>query len=157
VEVHTSYANRRAGQHRSAFKDKPCHVNCDCGRFLEIGYNIFREYKKTEQGFEPVPKANVDFGASITPSRRLRSMRFLRAGRAAKYKAKTAIDTFVYRAGDLLQAVLVVAGSHLAFTMRQYALMNVACALISIGVLLAIDREDWTCWWRIPAHAAIGV
>ena len=50
---------------RSAFKDKPCHVNCDCGRFLEIGNNVFMQYKKTEQGFEPLPKANVDFGGGL--------------------------------------------------------------------------------------------
>ena len=25
----------------SAFKDQPCHVNCDCGRFLEIGNSVF--------------------------------------------------------------------------------------------------------------------
>jgi alanyl-tRNA synthetase len=50
---------------RSAFKDKPCHVNCDCGRFLEIGNNVFMQYKKTEQGFVPLPKANVDFGGGL--------------------------------------------------------------------------------------------
>jgi hypothetical protein len=66
---------------------------------------------------------------------------FLRVGRAAKYKAKTAIDTFFYRAGDLLQALLVIAGTNLAFTIRQYALMNVGCALLSLGVLFAIDWE----------------
>ena len=29
---------------RSQWKDAPCHVNCDCGRFMEIGNNVFMEY-----------------------------------------------------------------------------------------------------------------
>ena len=66
---------------------------------------------------------------------------FLRFGRAAKYKAKTSIDTFFYRAGDLLQALLVVAGTNLAFTVQQYALLNMMCALASLGVVFAINRE----------------
>jgi alanyl-tRNA synthetase len=49
----------------SVFKDKPCHVNCDCGRFLEIGNSVFMEYVKTETGFEPLPKKNVDFGGGL--------------------------------------------------------------------------------------------
>jgi AAA family ATP:ADP antiporter len=67
---------------------------------------------------------------------------FLRFGRAAKYKAKTAIDTFFYRAGDLLQAFLVIAGTNFAFTLKDYALFNMACALVSLGVVFAINREQ---------------
>ena len=50
---------------RSAWKDEPCHVNCDCGRFVEIGNNVFMEYVKTENGFEKLPKPNVDFGGGL--------------------------------------------------------------------------------------------
>lgn len=42
-----------------------CHPNCDCGRFLEIGNSVFMEYLKTEQGFEKLPKQNVDFGGGL--------------------------------------------------------------------------------------------
>jgi alanyl-tRNA synthetase len=42
-----------------------CHPNCDCGRFLEIGNNVFIEYIKTENGFEKLPKKNVDFGGGL--------------------------------------------------------------------------------------------
>lgn len=42
-----------------------CHPNCDCGRFLEIGNSVFMEYIKTEQGFEKLPKQNVDFGGGL--------------------------------------------------------------------------------------------
>lgn len=42
-----------------------CHPNCDCGRFLEIGNSVFMEYLKTENGFEKLPKQNVDFGGGL--------------------------------------------------------------------------------------------
>jgi alanyl-tRNA synthetase len=42
-----------------------CHPNCDCGRFLEIGNSVFMEYVKTEDGFEKLPKQNVDFGGGL--------------------------------------------------------------------------------------------
>ncbi|MBT6334649.1 MAG: alanine--tRNA ligase, partial [Candidatus Magasanikbacteria bacterium] len=49
----------------SEWKDEPCHVNCDCGRFLEIGNNVFMEYQKTENGFVPLSQKNVDFGGGL--------------------------------------------------------------------------------------------
>jgi alanyl-tRNA synthetase len=42
-----------------------CHPNCDCGRFMEIGNSVFMEYVKREQGFEKLPKQNVDFGGGL--------------------------------------------------------------------------------------------
>ncbi|OGH64349.1 MAG: hypothetical protein A2821_03185 [Candidatus Magasanikbacteria bacterium RIFCSPHIGHO2_01_FULL_41_23] len=42
-----------------------CHVNCDCGRFLEIGNNVFMQYHRTESGFELLPQTNVDFGGGL--------------------------------------------------------------------------------------------
>jgi alanyl-tRNA synthetase len=42
-----------------------CHPNCDCGRFIEIGNSVFIEYIKTENGFERLPKQNVDFGGGL--------------------------------------------------------------------------------------------
>lgn len=49
----------------SSFRNQPCHVNCDCGRFMEIGNSVFMEYKKTASGFEPLPQKNVDFGGGL--------------------------------------------------------------------------------------------
>lgn len=49
----------------SEFKDQVCHVNCDCGRFFEIANSVFMQYKRTESGFEPLPKQNVDFGGGL--------------------------------------------------------------------------------------------
>lgn len=42
-----------------------CHPNCDCGRYMEIGNNVFMEYLRTESGFEKLPEQNVDFGAGM--------------------------------------------------------------------------------------------
>ncbi|MEK7101454.1 MAG: alanine--tRNA ligase [Patescibacteria group bacterium] len=42
-----------------------CHPNCDCGRFMEIGNNVFMTYKKTESGFVPLEKKNIDFGGGL--------------------------------------------------------------------------------------------
>jgi len=42
-----------------------CHPNCECGRFLEIGNSVFMQYKKTDKGFEELPKKNVDFGGGL--------------------------------------------------------------------------------------------
>lgn len=42
-----------------------CHPNCDCGRFMEIGNNVFMEYIKRSGGFEKLPKQNVDQGAGF--------------------------------------------------------------------------------------------
>lgn len=49
----------------SEWKDVPCHVNCDCGRFIEIGNNVFMQYIKTDKGFEVLPQKNVDFGGGL--------------------------------------------------------------------------------------------
>lgn len=49
----------------SIWKDEPCHVNCDCGRFIEIGNSVFMEFKKTENGFEKLAQKNVDFGGGL--------------------------------------------------------------------------------------------
>jgi alanyl-tRNA synthetase len=50
---------------KSAWASEPCHVNCDCGRFLEIGNNVFMQYKKTVSGFEELPQMNVDHGSGL--------------------------------------------------------------------------------------------
>lgn len=42
-----------------------CHPNCDCGRFMEIGNSVFMEYIRTANGFEKLPKQNVDFGGGL--------------------------------------------------------------------------------------------
>lgn len=50
--------------HNPEYGEK-CHPNCDCGRFLEIANSVFMAYKRTENGFEPLSKPNVDFGGGL--------------------------------------------------------------------------------------------
>lgn len=52
-------------EHDSAFGEH-CHPNCDCGRFMEIGNNVFMAYKKVAEGqFEPLEKPNIDHGSGL--------------------------------------------------------------------------------------------
>ncbi len=57
-------ANLQLHEH-SQWKNQPCHVNCDCGRFFEIGNSVFMEYQKTDTGFESLKQKNVDFGGGL--------------------------------------------------------------------------------------------
>ena len=49
----------------SKWKNEPCHPACDCGRFLEIGNNVFMQFIKTKDGFEPLKNKNIDFGGGL--------------------------------------------------------------------------------------------
>lgn len=50
----------------SQWKNETCHPNCDCGRFLEIGNNVFIQYKKADDGsLNELPAKNVDFGGGL--------------------------------------------------------------------------------------------
>ncbi|MFA4999729.1 MAG: alanine--tRNA ligase [Parcubacteria group bacterium] len=44
---------------------KYCHLNCDCGRFIEIGNSVFMEYRKMADGWEKIKTRNVDFGGGL--------------------------------------------------------------------------------------------
>jgi AAA family ATP:ADP antiporter len=67
---------------------------------------------------------------------------FLPVDRDAKYEGKTAIDTFFWRIGDLIQAGVYYAGLHwLDWTTAHFALLNFALALVWIGLAVAIGRE----------------
>ena len=51
----------------SPYKDQPCHPNCDCGRFLEIGNSVFMQYVKQPDGsLKELPQKNIDFGGGLT-------------------------------------------------------------------------------------------
>jgi len=43
-----------------------CHPNCDCGRFMEIGNNVFMAYRKEAEGvFVPLEYPNIDHGSGL--------------------------------------------------------------------------------------------
>ena len=41
------------------------HPASDGGRFMEIGNQVFMQYRRTENGFEPLARKNVDFGGGL--------------------------------------------------------------------------------------------
>jgi alanyl-tRNA synthetase len=50
----------------SKWKNEKCHVNCDCGRYVEIANSVFMQYQKQADGsFKELPKQNVDFGGGL--------------------------------------------------------------------------------------------
>ncbi|MCU0652714.1 MAG: alanine--tRNA ligase [Candidatus Pacebacteria bacterium] len=49
----------------SPWANETCHVNCDCGRFLEIGNNVFMEYIKRGGAVVKMEQRNVDFGGGL--------------------------------------------------------------------------------------------
>lgn len=76
---------------------------------------------------------------------------WLPTSRPEKYKAKQAIDTFFVRAGDVLAAGVVFAGTHmLRLGAGDFARVNLAVVAIWIGVGLLLLRE----YRRISAPAA---
>lgn len=65
-EVFFDFGKELKTHESSSLKNQPCHPNCQCGRFLEIGNSVFMEYKKAEDGFfQPLPQENVDFGGGL--------------------------------------------------------------------------------------------
>lgn len=65
TEMFWDFGAERNLHEQSPWKGEPCHVNCDCGRFMEIGNNVFMEYRKTSSGFERLVQQNVDYGGGL--------------------------------------------------------------------------------------------
>lgn len=42
-----------------------CHINCDCGKYIEIGNNVFMEFLNKDGKYTPLAKQNVDFGGGL--------------------------------------------------------------------------------------------
>lgn len=65
-EVFYDFGAERHLHENSQFANDPCHVNCDCGRFMEIGNSVFMQYIKEDGGkFPELPQKNVDFGGGL--------------------------------------------------------------------------------------------
>ncbi len=79
---------------------------------------------------------------------------FLRTSRDAKYKAKTAIDNFFWRAGDALSAVLVFVGAQLSFGVRDFAIANIILVAVWLCVAVGIVRMRKTDQVTQPADQA---
>jgi alanyl-tRNA synthetase len=42
-----------------------CNINCNCGKYLEIGNNVFMEYLLEDGIYKPLKRHNVDFGGGL--------------------------------------------------------------------------------------------
>ena len=72
----------------------------------------------------------------------MRHALFLPTSREAKYKAKQAIDTFMWRAGDMLSAVSVFVGTQLLQVgPDSLALFTVVLVLAWLACAAGIARE----------------
>jgi AAA family ATP:ADP antiporter len=81
-------------------------------------------------------------GTDYSLQNTVRQALFLPTSRAAKYKAKAAIDTFFVRAGDTLSAVLVGVGVHqLGLTGPKLAIVNAGLVIAWLALAAAIARH----------------
>lgn len=64
-EVFWDFGAHHKFHENSPWKEEPCHVNCDCGRFMEIGNSVFMMYERTKDGFKELPAKNIDFGGGL--------------------------------------------------------------------------------------------
>lgn len=114
-----------------------------------VGFGVIRWIKTAENA--------TDYSIMNTA----RQLLWLPTTRDEKYKAKQAIDTFAVRAGDMLSAAVVFAGtSVLTLTPSQFALGNVALTLVWLAVaalILAPTRTAPRLAMRPLAGAAAAV
>lgn len=64
-EVFYDFGQELQIHEKSKYKNQKCHINCGCGRFLEIGNSVFMQYQKHNNFFIELPKRNVDFGGGL--------------------------------------------------------------------------------------------
>lgn len=64
-EVFYDFGSRLSLHENSIYSNLPCHPNCDCGRFLELGNSVFMTYQKTQNNFTPLKQKNIDFGGGL--------------------------------------------------------------------------------------------
>jgi AAA family ATP:ADP antiporter len=80
---------------------------------------------------------------------------FLSTSREAKYKAKAAIDTFFVRAGDVVQAGIVMAGTAVGLGIKGFASVNLVLTLVWLALAAGIVREHRRRALQIDASAAM--
>lgn len=84
----------------------------------------------------------VEISTNYSLQNTARHALFLPTSRSAKYEGKTAIDTFFWRFGDMVQAAAIYAGIHwLGFEAREFAYANVLLALVMLVVSWLIGNE----------------
>jgi AAA family ATP:ADP antiporter len=66
---------------------------------------------------------------------------FLNTSRDAKYKAQSTIESFFWRTGDALSALLVFIGTRLAFDISKFAVVNILLVFVWLCVVATIVRQ----------------
>ncbi|HVQ28114.1 MAG TPA: Npt1/Npt2 family nucleotide transporter [Vicinamibacteria bacterium] len=67
---------------------------------------------------------------------------WLPTSREAKYKAKQAVDSFFWRTGDVISAIIVKTGAALAFSVPVFAAINVGFALVWLFIVSKLGSEN---------------
>jgi len=83
-----------------------------------------------------IAESALDYSLSNT----VRQALWLVTSREAKYKGKQVVDTFVWRAGDVLSATFVWIGAQLAAGPRAFIMLNVACSAAWVAIALFAGR-----------------
>jgi len=85
-----------------------------------------------------IAENSVDYSLMNTTRHAL----FLPVSRDAKYEGKTAIDSFFWRVGDLIQAGVVFVGLNwLGWGVQQFALLSLLLATVWIVLAVEIGRQ----------------
>lgn len=73
----------------------------------------------------------------------VRQALYLLTSREAKYKAKAAIDTFVVRSGDMLQALVVLAGTKAGLALTGFAgvTLGIVVLWLTVAGLLFVEHQ----------------
>lgn len=87
--------------------------------------------------FAKILENSTDYSLQNT----VRHSLLLPTSREAKYKAKAAIDSFFWRAGDLFSTGVVYLGTLLALTPRNFAVINLGLVLVWLVIVMMIGRE----------------
>ena len=120
-------------------------------KFLGVGKSLFihpivalagylmmlRAPSITSMGWLKAVDNSIDYSLGNTTKQAL----WLPTSRAAKYKAKQAVDSFFVRAGDLIQAGLVFTGERLSFAVPAFAAVNVILAGAWLGVVALLNTQ----------------
>jgi ATP:ADP antiporter, AAA family len=103
-----------------------------------IGYlMMLRAPSITAMGWLKVVDNSIDYSLGNTTKQAL----WLPTSRAAKYKAKQAVDSFFVRAGDVIQAGLVFIGERMSFAVPAFAAVNVVLAGAWLGVVALLNTQ----------------
>ncbi|MBU3895703.1 alanine--tRNA ligase [Patescibacteria group bacterium] len=140
----------------SPFSSQSCHINCDCGRYIEIGNSVFIEYKRTSSGFEKLDQRNVDFGGG------LERLTMVSEGLDNIFETdlfvnilKTIENLSLQKYNDFRKAFEVIADHLKAATFivaegvtpsnlgQGYVVRRLIRRAIRFGRLLGIKKQDW--------------